>query len=280
MGLMHASVSGCAPVRHVWIGIGFLGQAVFASRFLDPVVQSELAGRSVIPIAFWYFSLGGGCHSLTYAIHLVGLASPHRPGRGLIVYARNLYLIYREKAARSPPADFREACFNHTVTRGPYAGLNSPYYGTSCSALIIHVGRIIHASYFSAADLFRVIIYNLIALGGGVVAHHDIQELLARTTIASRCSRASRGKSPSATSSLFLALALLFIEIIKATRTTSREIINHGLVDADLRGRTHRIHLAQGLCDLGLLLHHACMCLFDRRGLHNLDRRPPSTISG
>jgi hypothetical protein len=60
----------------LWIGIGFLGQAVFGVRFLIQWLRSEQAGHSVVPIAFWYCSLVGGLVSFTYAVHLQ--ASPHR----------------------------------------------------------------------------------------------------------------------------------------------------------------------------------------------------------
>ena len=88
------------PYDTTWTAVGFLGQAVFAVRFLIQWLRSEAEGRSVIPIAFWYCSLIGGLISLSYVIHLqswpliMGQAPP------LLIYARNLYLIYRERAAK------------------------------------------------------------------------------------------------------------------------------------------------------------------------------------
>ena len=38
----------------VWLGIGFLGQTTFSLRFLVQWWRSERAGRSVVPLAFWY----------------------------------------------------------------------------------------------------------------------------------------------------------------------------------------------------------------------------------
>jgi lipid-A-disaccharide synthase-like uncharacterized protein len=84
--------------ERVWLAVGFAGQALFASRFIIQWLRSELEGRSVIPLAFWYFSLGGGVVLLAYAIYkrdpvfILGQAS------GLVVYSRNLYLIFRERA--------------------------------------------------------------------------------------------------------------------------------------------------------------------------------------
>jgi lipid-A-disaccharide synthase-like uncharacterized protein len=80
---------------HLWLGIGFLGQALFSARFLTQWVASERQRKSVVPPVFWYFSLGGGLALLAYAVHrwdpvfIVGQAA------GLAVYARNLYFIHR-----------------------------------------------------------------------------------------------------------------------------------------------------------------------------------------
>lgn len=84
------------PAR-VWLAVGFAGQALFASRFFIQWFKSEMEGRSVIPLAFWYFSMGGGVILLAYAIYkkdpvfIIGQAG------GLVVYSRNLYLIFRER---------------------------------------------------------------------------------------------------------------------------------------------------------------------------------------
>ena len=65
------------------------------------LLQSEMEGRSVIPVAFWYFSLGGGLITLVYAFHLgkVGLASVRSAAVPVPIYARNLWLIHRERSA-------------------------------------------------------------------------------------------------------------------------------------------------------------------------------------
>ena len=83
----------------IWIAIGFIGQMLFASRFFVQLFRSEMEGRSVIPVAFWYFSIGGGLITLVYSFHLgqVGLPFLIAQIGGLIVYVRNLWLIHREK---------------------------------------------------------------------------------------------------------------------------------------------------------------------------------------
>ena len=96
-----ALVNAWLTVDHIWITVGFIGQALFASRFFIQLFKSEMVGRSVIPVAFWYFSIGGGIITLAYAYHLgqVGLPFLIAQIGGLAVYARNLYLVFREKAA-------------------------------------------------------------------------------------------------------------------------------------------------------------------------------------
>ena len=90
----------------MWLVVGFAGQALFSARFLVQWLKSERMRKSVVPVAFWYFSLAGGVTLLAYAIHrgdpvfIVGQAS------GLFIYLRNLWLIRREsvaaEAARGP----------------------------------------------------------------------------------------------------------------------------------------------------------------------------------
>lgn len=83
----------------IWLAVGFGGQALFASRFFVQLFYSERAKKSVMPVAFWYFSLGGGLITTVYAVHLGHAGLPFLMGQvgGLVVYARNLMLIHREK---------------------------------------------------------------------------------------------------------------------------------------------------------------------------------------
>ncbi|HTY21143.1 MAG TPA: lipid-A-disaccharide synthase N-terminal domain-containing protein [Geobacteraceae bacterium] len=80
---------------NLWLIVGFAGQALFTMRFIIQWVQSERLRRSVVPTAFWYFSLAGGATLLAYAMHrrdpvfIVGQAA------GVFIYLRNLYLIRR-----------------------------------------------------------------------------------------------------------------------------------------------------------------------------------------
>lgn len=90
-----------AAVNHpydMWDAIGFLGAAVFGSRFIIQWLKSEMEGRSVIPIAFWYCSLAGAMINLVYVIHLKSVPLVLGNTLPLFIYARNLYLTYRERA--------------------------------------------------------------------------------------------------------------------------------------------------------------------------------------
>jgi lipid-A-disaccharide synthase-like uncharacterized protein len=80
-----------------WLAIGFLGQGLFASRFIIQWLKSEAEGRSVVPLAFWYCSIAGGAVTLAYTIHLQSLPLIMGQATPLLIYARNVYLIFREK---------------------------------------------------------------------------------------------------------------------------------------------------------------------------------------
>lgn len=81
----------------IMIVIGFGGQALFATRFIIQWLSSESAGRSVIPVAFWYFSITGGLVLLTYAIWRQDPVIIAGQSVGVFIYARNLYFISKEK---------------------------------------------------------------------------------------------------------------------------------------------------------------------------------------
>tara|TARA_B100001758_G_C18375118_1_gene593779 strand:- start:1067 stop:1435 length:369 start_codon:yes stop_codon:yes gene_type:complete len=81
--------------ENIMIIIGFGGQALFAARFLIQWIRSESAQKSVIPIAFWYFSITGGIVLLTYAIWRKDPVIIAGQSVGVLIYARNLYFIHR-----------------------------------------------------------------------------------------------------------------------------------------------------------------------------------------
>ena len=81
-----------------WLALGFTAQLLFSARFLLQWIASERAGRSVVPLAFWYLSIAGGGLLFMYAIwrrdpvFILGQAT------GVVIYLRNLYLIFRERS--------------------------------------------------------------------------------------------------------------------------------------------------------------------------------------
>ena len=80
-----------------WLIIGFAGQLLFGLRFLIQWICSEIKKESHIPIVFWYFSIFGGAILLTYAIHRRDPVFILGQSTGLIVYLRNLRLIYKKE---------------------------------------------------------------------------------------------------------------------------------------------------------------------------------------
>ena len=85
----------------LWLAVGFAGQALFATRFIVQWIASERQKRSVIPIAFWYFSAGGGAVLLSYAIWRADPVFILGQCTGLFIYSRNLYFIHKERRLTS-----------------------------------------------------------------------------------------------------------------------------------------------------------------------------------
>ncbi len=90
--------------NELWVTTGFAGQLMFTMRFLIQWLRSEREGRSVTPVAFWYFSLAGGVTLLIYAIHRRDPVFIAGQFMGLFIYARNLHLIARSgtRTSRTP----------------------------------------------------------------------------------------------------------------------------------------------------------------------------------
>ncbi|PZU24654.1 MAG: hypothetical protein DI589_04050 [Shinella sp.] len=80
----------------LWVVFGFLAQLLFTGRFLIQWLASEKARQSVVPVAFWYFSMLGGVMLLAYAVHRSDPVFILGQALGVFIYARNLWLIHRE----------------------------------------------------------------------------------------------------------------------------------------------------------------------------------------
>ena len=84
-----------------WLIIGFVGQGCFFMRFLVQWLASEGQKKSVIPVAFWYFSLAGAGIVLVYAIHRQDPVFIIGQSTGFLIYLRNLHFIYRDRRDKS-----------------------------------------------------------------------------------------------------------------------------------------------------------------------------------
>ena len=80
-----------------WILLGFVAQGLFTMRFLVQWIASERAGRSVVPMAFWLFSIGGGILLLVYALYRKDVVFIAGQAFGVFVYLRNLYFVMRDR---------------------------------------------------------------------------------------------------------------------------------------------------------------------------------------
>lgn len=87
--------NGHSPADLIWLGVGIVGQLMFTMRWFIQWIASERARKSIVPAQFWYFSLIGGLMVLAYGIYKI------EPiiilGQfGVFIYARNIYLLWRE----------------------------------------------------------------------------------------------------------------------------------------------------------------------------------------
>ncbi|HSI41067.1 MAG TPA: lipid-A-disaccharide synthase N-terminal domain-containing protein [Xanthobacteraceae bacterium] len=82
---------------NAWVVLGFVAQILFTMRFVVQWYASEKAGRSVIPFAFWTFSLGGGALLLVYALYRKDPVFICGQLLSLVIYVRNLQFVLRER---------------------------------------------------------------------------------------------------------------------------------------------------------------------------------------
>ena len=88
---------GITKFEFFWLTIGLIGQLLFFSRFVIQWLSSEKAGRSVMPVSFWYMSLGGSIFLLAYSIYRVDPIFIMGFSLNMIIYFRNLALIKKEQ---------------------------------------------------------------------------------------------------------------------------------------------------------------------------------------
>lgn len=85
----------------LWTTLGVVGGLIFFSRFYLQWWASERAGRSVMPVSFWYMSSVGAIMLLVYAVHEQSPVGALSFSLNSVIYSRNLIHIWREKGALS-----------------------------------------------------------------------------------------------------------------------------------------------------------------------------------
>ena len=80
-----------------WVLLGYVAQVMFTMRFLVQWIASERAGKMVMPIAFWFFSIGGGLLLLAYALYVRDPVFILGQAFGVFVYGRNLDFEVRDR---------------------------------------------------------------------------------------------------------------------------------------------------------------------------------------
>ena len=90
-------INNLSSTELIFLIIGFLGQGLFASRFIVQWIYSEKQGKSSIPVVFWYLSIMGGIGLLIYAISRKDPVIILGQSFGIFIYLRNLILIYKKR---------------------------------------------------------------------------------------------------------------------------------------------------------------------------------------
>jgi len=80
-----------------WVVFGLLGQVLFTGRMLVQWLVSERRKRSVVPVSFWWMSLGGASMLVIYFVWRRDIVGILGQSTGWVIYVRNLWLIYRHK---------------------------------------------------------------------------------------------------------------------------------------------------------------------------------------
>jgi len=81
----------------LWVSIGFFGQIAFTGRTLVQWLVSEKRRESVVPELFWWLSLAGGAMLFTYFVWRQDFVGVLGQSSGVVIYARNLRLIYKAR---------------------------------------------------------------------------------------------------------------------------------------------------------------------------------------
>jgi lipid-A-disaccharide synthase-like uncharacterized protein len=88
-----------------WLAFGLIAQLLFTARFLVQWISSERAGKSVVPMAFWFFSMGGGLLTLVYGVVKREPVIILGQAMATFVYVRNIMLIFKSRSGGSQTLD-------------------------------------------------------------------------------------------------------------------------------------------------------------------------------
>lgn len=116
----------------LWVAIGFGGQIAFFGRMAIQWVVSEKRRQSVVPDVFWWLSLFGGIALFTYFVWRQDLVGVLGQSTGVVIYARNIRLIYKKRGreARRAAREAKRAAGTGAGVEAKGeagAGMQSPY---------------------------------------------------------------------------------------------------------------------------------------------------------
>src|SRR5512140_2685900 len=84
-----------------WLAFGLVAQLFFTARFLVQWIASERAGNSVVPVAFWFCSMGGGLMTLVYGVVKREPVIILGQALATVIYIRNIMLIFKNRGRTS-----------------------------------------------------------------------------------------------------------------------------------------------------------------------------------
>jgi len=83
-----------------WVLFGLLAQFIFFLRFVVQWYKTEKAGRTVVPIVFWYLSIVGSTMLLVYSLHRRDIVFILASVLSMFLYVRNLVIAKRNKKGK------------------------------------------------------------------------------------------------------------------------------------------------------------------------------------
>jgi lipid-A-disaccharide synthase-like uncharacterized protein len=98
-----------SSVELAWLVFGLAAQGMFFMRFVLQWIASERVKRSIVPETFWYFSFVGGFMLFLYAVHRADPVIMLGQLFGLVIYSRNIYLIWLHKRSEQAQIGLKPA---------------------------------------------------------------------------------------------------------------------------------------------------------------------------